>query len=85
MFAFLCSKIALCSWDFQYIKWALLQQNLQALYVDFRVSTVQCTVVNKGIRIEILFFELGHFSEGLMFVTIGEKGIFGLSLHKKKF
>ena len=32
MFAFLCSKIALCSWDFQYIKWALLQQNLQALY-----------------------------------------------------
>ena len=31
MFAFLCSKIALCSWDFQYIKWALLQQNLQAL------------------------------------------------------
>ena len=45
----------------------------------------QCTVVNKGIRIEILFFELGHFSEGLMFVTIGKKGIFGLSLHKKKF
>ena len=33
MFAFLCSKIALCSWDFQYIKWALLQQNLQALYL----------------------------------------------------
>ena len=34
MFAFLCSKIALCSWDFQYIKWALLQQNLQALYIE---------------------------------------------------
>ena len=34
MFAFLCSKIALCSWDFQYIKWALLQQNLQALYLS---------------------------------------------------
>ena len=42
-------------------------------------------MVNKGIRIEILFFELGHFSEGLMFVTIGKKGIFGLSLRKKKF
>ena len=23
MFAFLCSKIALCIWDFQYIKWGL--------------------------------------------------------------
>ena len=46
---------------------------------------MHCTVVNKGVRIEIMFFELGHFSEGLMFVTIGKKGIFGLSLHKKKF
>ena len=37
MFAFLCSKIALCSWDFQYIKWALLQQNLQALQVVVKI------------------------------------------------
>ena len=32
MFSFLCSKIALSSWDFQYIKWALLKQQLSALY-----------------------------------------------------
>ena len=56
------------------------------IQIPFKINKkVQCTVVNKGIRIEILFFELGHFSEGLMFVTIGKKGIFGLSLHKKKF
>ena len=65
------------SWDLSYeVKYELYRKGLLKYH---------CTVVNKSIRIEILFFELGHFSEGLMFVTIGKKGIFGLSLHKKKF
>jgi hypothetical protein len=51
---------------------------------DYKPETLQQKHL-QCIRIEILFFELGHFSEGLMFVTIGKKGIFGLSLHKKKF
>ena len=58
--------------------------NVQVMVLCSKLLT-HCTMVNKGIRIEILFFELGHFSEGLMFVTIGKKGIFGLSLHIKKF
>ena len=61
----------------------LLNANVSIL--GWLVNANHCTVVNKGVRIEIMFFELGHFSEGLMFVTIGKKGIFGLSLHKKKF
>ena len=32
MFAFLCSKIALSIWYFQYIKWGLWKQKLPALY-----------------------------------------------------
>ena len=44
-----------------------------------------CTVVNKGIIIEILDFELGAFSENLRHIMTWRKGIFGLSLQKKKF
>ena len=47
--------------------------------------TVQCTVVNKGIIIEILDFELGAFSENLKHLMTWRKGIFGFSLQKKKF
>ena len=45
----------------------------------------QCTVVNKGVIIEILDFELGAFSENLRHIMTWRKGIFGLSLQKKKF
>ena len=45
----------------------------------------QCTVVNKGIIIEILDFELGAFSENLKHLMTWRKGIFGFSLQKKKF
>ena len=44
-----------------------------------------CTVVNRAMRIEILIFELGHISEGLMFVTIGKKEVFDYLSTKKKF
>ena len=47
--------------------------------------TVHCTVVNKGVIIEILDFELGAFSENLRLIMTWRKGIFGLSLQKKKF
>ena len=46
---------------------------------------VQCTVVNKGVIIEILDFELGAFSENLKHITTWSKGIFGFYLQKKKF
>ena len=46
---------------------------------------LQCTVVNKGIIIEILDFELGAFSENLKHLMTWRKGIFGFSLQKKKF
>ena len=42
-------------------------------------------MVNKGIIIEILDFELGAFSENLRHIMTWRKGIFGLSLQKKKF
>ena len=42
-------------------------------------------MVNKGIIIEILDFELGTFSENLRHIMTWRKGIFGLSLQKKKF
>ena len=44
-----------------------------------------CTVVNKGVIIEILDFELGAFSENLRHITTWSKGIFGFYLQKKKF
>ena len=44
-----------------------------------------CTVVNKGIIIEILDFELGAFSENLKHLMTWKTGIFGFSLQKKKF
>ena len=45
----------------------------------------QCTMVNKGVIIEILDFELGAFSENLKHITTWSKGIFGFYLQKKKF
>ena len=42
-------------------------------------------MVNKGIIIEILDFELGAFSENLKHLMTWRKGIFGLSPQKKKF
>ena len=50
-----------------------------------RVNPDQCTMVNKGVIIEILDFELGAFSENLRHIMTWRKGIFGLSLQKKKF
>ena len=55
--------------------------NTEASYV----LIVQCTVVDKGIIIEILDFELGAFSENLRHIMTWGEGIFGLSLQKKKF
>ena len=49
------------------------------------VPAVQCTMVNKGVIIEILDFELGAFSENLKHITTWSKGIFGFYLQKKKF
>ena len=43
----------------------------------------QCTMVNKGVIIEILDFELGTFSENLKHITTWSKGIFGFYLQKK--
>ena len=43
------------------------------------------TMVNKGVIIEILDFELGAFSENLKHITTWSKGIFGFYLQKKKF
>ena len=42
-------------------------------------------MVNKGIIIEILDFELGKFSENLRQIMTWRKRIFGFSLQKKKF
>ena len=50
-----------------------------------RVNPDQCTLVNKGVIIEILDFELGAFSENLKHLMTWRKGIFGFSLQKKKF
>ena len=36
MFAFLCSKIALCIWDFQYIKWGLSILICTPLYIKIQ-------------------------------------------------
>ena len=47
--------------------------------------SMQCTMVNKGVIIEILDFELGAFSENLRHIMIQRKRIFGFSLQKKKF
>ena len=54
MFSFLCSKIALCSWDFWYIKWALLQQNFQALYnlVGLRAPELIALKVHPGLELK---------------------------------
>ena len=51
----------------------------------YKLFDLQCTMVNKGIIIEILDFELGAFSENLRHTMTLRKGIFGLSLQKKKF
>ena len=53
--------------------------------VTTRIFAVHCTMVNKGVIIEILDFELGAFSENLRHIMTWRKGIFGLSLQKKKF
>ena len=42
-------------------------------------------MVNKGIIIEILDFQLGAFSENLKHLMTWRKGIFGFSLQKKSF
>ena len=42
-------------------------------------------MVNKGVIMEILDFELGAFSENLRHIMTWRKGIFGLSLQKKSF
>ena len=42
-------------------------------------------MVNKGIIIKILYFELGAFSENWRHIMTWRKGIFGLSLQKKTF
>ena len=42
-------------------------------------------MVNKGVIIEILDFELGAFSENLKHITTLSKGFFGFYLQKKKF
>ena len=42
-------------------------------------------MVNKGVIIEILDFELGAFSENLRLITTWSKRIFGFYLQKKKF
>ena len=44
-----------------------------------------CTMVNKGIIIEILDFELGKFLENLRQIMTWGKRIFGFSNQKKKF
>ena len=48
-------------------------------------NTANTAVVNKGVIIEILDFELGAFSKNLRHIMTWRKGIFGLSLQKKKF
>ena len=53
--------------------------------IPSKISKVQCTMVNKGVIIEILDFELGAFSENLKHITTWSKGIFGFYLQKKKF
>ena len=40
MFAFLCSKIALCIWDFQYIKWGLSILICTPLYDQYYSETI---------------------------------------------
>ena len=68
-----------------------LCQNLLIKYSEvpgagtLRDQGPHCTVVNKGIIIEILDFELGAFSENLKHLMTWKKGIFGFSLQKKKF
>ena len=42
-------------------------------------------MVNKGIVLEILDFELGHFLEGLGHGDIGKCRIFNFLSNKKKF
>ena len=49
------------------------------------IYPIHCTMVNKGVIIEILDFELGAFSENLKHITTWSKGIFGFYLQKKKF
>ena len=49
------------------------------------IHAKHCTMVNKGVIIEILDFELGAFSENLKHITTWSKGIFGFYLQKKKF
>ena len=57
----------------------------KAIFGPFLFIMLHCTVVNKGIIIEILDFELGAFSENLKHLMTWRKGIFGFSLQKKKF
>ena len=66
------SKHQIVSWDFIFncIKTILIHQ---------------CTMVNKGIIIEILDFELGTISENLRHMMTWRKVIFWLSLQKKSF
>ena len=52
---------------------------------ELKTCTTHCTMVNKGVIIEILDFELGAFSENLKHITTWSKGIFGFYLQKKKF
>ena len=49
------------------------------------VKAKQCTMVNQGVIIEILDFELSAFSENLKHITTWSKGIFGFYLQKKSF
>ena len=50
MFAFLCSKIALPIWYFQYIKWGLWKQKLPALYIN-----LYCLSDTRNPKSQVLF------------------------------